>query len=122
MKKIIFAILLFFVAVFLLLQYYFSDIQINKYPDIDTVKEDQAIEKGWVPALLPDSAFNISETHDSDTNTLFGAFCYKEHDEKKLLSYLKHTPENNETYRWKDFLFKIDTQKNCVKYRNNHAL
>jgi hypothetical protein len=118
MKKIILAILLFFVAVYFMLNAYFDDIQINKYDNLQQVKEDQAIQKGWVPALLPPSAYNIEETHDIDTNQLFGRFYYKEVDEKVLMTQLSEFPEDNGTYAGKRFLFKIDTVQNRVKYRN----
>jgi len=118
MKKIIIAILLFFVGIYFLLNSYFFDVQINKYPDMTAVKEDKAIDRGWVPALLPDSAYDIEETHDIDTNQLFGRFYYKEEDEKELMEKLSPVPESNGTYSWKHFLFKIDRQKNQVKYRN----
>ena len=118
MKKIIIAMLLFFAAVFVMLQYYFTDIEINKYPDKETVVKEQAIEHGWVPALLPDSAYDIEETHDVEKDQLFGRFYYKEPDEKALIETLKLIPESNGTYEWKGFLFKIDRETNMVKYRN----
>jgi len=118
MKKIIAAVLLFFAGIYFLLTAYFSDVQINKYPDIASVKEDRAIEKGWVPALLPDSAYDIEETHDIDTNQLFGRFYYKDADEQILIRQLTPVLDSNGTYAWKAFLFKIDREKNMVKYRN----
>jgi hypothetical protein len=118
MKKLIIASLLFFAAVYMMLTYYFNDIQINKYPDKETVLAEKAIEQGFVPALLPSSAYNIEETHDADSNQLFGRFYYKETDEKGLMTQLASLPENNGTYAGKDFLFRIDTEKNMVKYRN----
>jgi len=118
MKKIIIAMLLFFAAVFVMLQYYFTDIEINKYPDKETVVKERAIEHGWVPALLPDSAYDIEETHDVEKDQLFGRFYYKEPDEKALIETLKLIPESNGTYEWKGFLFKIDRETNMVKYRN----
>jgi len=118
MKKIIIGILLFFVAVFFMLKYYFSDTIINKYPDVQSAKKEQAVQHGWVPALVPDSAYDIAETHNLDTNTLFGKFSYKEADEKKLMEKLAPFPDMNQTYQWKGFLFRIDTEKNLVKYRN----
>ncbi|QOR62792.1 hypothetical protein ACM66Z_04835 [Sulfurovum sp. ST-21] len=118
MKKIIFAILLFFIVVYFMLTRYFSDVTINKYLDKQTVLQEQAIEKGWVPAILPESAYDIEETHDPDTNTLFGRFYYKEQDEEKVLQKLTPVRDMNQTYEWGDYLFKIDTEKNQVKYRN----
>jgi hypothetical protein len=118
MKKIIIGILLFFAAVYLMLTTYFKDIVINKYPDKATVVREKAMENGLIPALLPDSAYNIAETHDDEKGDLFGSFYYKEKDETALLEQLKKAPEMNETYEWGDFLFHIDTQKNRVKFRN----
>ena len=118
MKKIMIAVLLFFIGIYMLLNTYFDDIQINKYDNLQQVKREKAIEKGWVPALLPPSAYDIEETHDIDTNQLFGRFYYKEADEKRVLAHLASLPENNGTYTGKDFLFKIDSKKNMVKYRN----
>jgi len=118
LKNILIAALLFFVAIYFLISSYFSDVQINKYPDLEAVKQDKAIEKGWIPALLPDSAYDIAETHDIDTNALFGSFYYKEKDEKEIIKELTLVPDMNGTYEWGSFLFRIDTEKNHVKYRN----
>ena len=118
MKKIILAILVFFAAVYWMLTAYFSDVTINKYPDRDSVVENHAIEHGWIPALLPDSAYDIEETHDIDTNQLFGRFSCKPADEKLLMNALKPYSDSNDTYRWKNFLFKVDTNHHVVKFRN----
>jgi hypothetical protein len=122
MKKIIGAILLFFLAVYLFMASYFSDAHFNKYSDRETVKENQAIEKGWVPAILPESAYDIAETHDLDTNELFGNFQYKEKDEEALLKNMTASSDKNDTLEWGDFLFKIDREKNRVKYRNKPTI
>ena len=118
MKKIILAILVFFAAVYWMLTAYFSDVTINKYPDRETVVANHAIEQGWIPALLPDSAYDIEETHDIDTNQLFGRFSYKPADEKVLMEALKPYNDSNNTYRWKNFLFKVNTKNRVVKFRN----
>lgn len=116
MKKILLAMLAIMGIVYFLFSYFFADIQINKYADIETVKEQQAITKGWVPSILPLSAYEITETHNIDTNELFGSFKYKEKDE---ISFTKHlTKADNDVLQWGDFLFKVDTKLNIVKYRN----
>ena len=118
MKKIIFAILGFFILFYFMLSNYYSDVQINKYKDIEVVKENQVIQKGWVPAILPESAYKITETHNIDTNTLFGSFYYKERDEAGLMEQLTVVPDMNNTQEWGNFLFKVDKKLNYIKYRN----
>ena len=118
MKKIISAILGFFILFYFMLTNYYSDVQINKYKDIEVVRENQVIQKGWVPAILPESAYKITETHDLDANTLFGSFYYKERDEAGFMEQLTVTPDMNNTREWGNFLFKVDKKLNYVKYRN----
>ncbi len=118
MKKIIIAILLFFIAVFFIIRSTFSDVTINKYADYASVMEENATQQGWIPALLPKSAYDIAETHDLDRNELYGSFYYKEKDEEQLLSALKPLPDSNGTYTWEHFLFKVDREKKQVKFRN----
>ncbi len=118
MKKIIVALLLSFLVLYFLLTSYLPDMQVNKYSDKETAKKNQVIQKGWVPAILPETAYDISETHDLDTNTLFGSFRYKEKDEESLLKNMSTVSDTNGTLEWGDFLFKIDREKNRVKFRN----
>lgn len=122
MKKIFFAILLFFALFYIMLTNYYTDVQINKYKDIEVVKENQVIEKGWIPGILPDSAYKITETHDLDANTLFGSFYYKEKDEAGLMDQLTVKQDMNNTLEWGNFLFKVDTKLNHVKFRNKAVL
>ena len=96
----------------------YSNVQINKYEDIEVVKENKAIQQGWVPAILPSSAYEITETHDLDKNTLFGNFKYKEKDEAGLMEHLTVKEDMNGTLEWGDYLFRVDKEKNLVKYRN----
>ena len=97
---------------------YYTDVQINKYEDREVVLENQVIEKGWVPGILPESAYEIRESHDLDANTLFGTFKYKEQDEAELMKHLTVKADMNNTSEWGSFLFQIDKEKNYVKYRN----
>ena len=118
LKKLLFAVLFFFLALYFIISHYYGDTQINKYKDKIVVQEQKAIDKGWVPAILPDSAYEITETHDIDTNELFGAFYYKEQDEAKLMKELILVPDSNQTFEWGSFLFKVYKKINHVKYRN----
>ncbi len=117
-KSIILLILSFLVLGYVVFTQRYSDAQINKYEDIEVVKENQAIQKGWVPAILPNSAYEITETHNLDTNTLFGNFKYKEQDEAGLMEHLTVKQNMDQTLEWGDFLFRVDKKLNYVQYRN----
>ena len=116
MKKIILGLLIIIGLVYFIFSYFYIDVQINKYADIETVREQQAIEKGWIPSILPLSAYEITETHDIDTNEIFGSFKYKEKDETNFMNHL--TKDNSDVLLWGNFLFKVDTKLNLVKFRN----
>ena len=118
MKKIIFAMIMLAAGIYLLFSYFFVDVQINKYQDLQAAQEQHAIQRGWVPSVLPPSAYEIEETHNEDTNELFGRFKYKEEDEKKLMQQLTPLHDDNNTYGWKGYLLRPDTTTNSVKYRN----
>ena len=115
MKKILLMILLFFVGFYFVLTNYYKDVQINKYDSIEAVKEQKAMEGGWIPKNLPPSAYDIAETHDIDTNIIVGKFAYKERDE---IDFLKGLKESNDTYIGENFLFKIDKKLNLVSFKN----
>lgn len=99
-------------AVYFLLSSYFPNVQIDKYDSIEAVKDTQAMENGWIPKILPPSAYDIIERHDGD---VFGKFSYREEDE---VSFLEKLRESNETYVGENFLFKVDKEKNLVHFRN----
>ena len=115
MKKMLLIMLITAGAFYVLLTTYFTDTQINKYDSITAVHENKAIKEGWIPKILPTSAYDIVETHDIDTNQNFGKFKYKEQDEADFLTQLS---EDNDTYSNENFLFKINKEKNEVKFRN----
>lgn len=118
MKKIIIGMLLIIVSLFLLLSYFIEDVQINKYKDILVVKDNKVIEDGWIPGILPNSAYEIVETHNIDTNTVFGTFKYKEQDEASFMQNLTALNDGNQTMLWDGFLFKVDKETNHVNFRN----
>ncbi len=118
MKKMLLAMIGFFGLAFIVINYTFPDVTINKYNNIEAVKENKAIQQGWIPAILPDSAYDISESHDLDKNTLFGSFSYKEKDEAVFMDHLTAQEDMNDTLQWGNFLFKVDPKSNHVQYRN----
>lgn len=117
-KKILLLAVSFFVLAYVVLTERYSDVQINKYEDIEVVKENKAIQKGWVPAILPESSYDITETHNIDTNNIFGSFKYKKEDEAALMEHLTAKKDMNNTFEWGDYLFKVDKTLNTVQYRN----
>ena len=117
-KYILLLIVSFLVLGYVVFTARYSDVQINKYEDIEVVKENKAIQNGWVPAILPNSAYEITETHDPAANTLFGSFKYKEQDEAGLMEHLTVKQGKDNTLEWGDFLFRVDKTLNYVKYRN----
>ncbi len=119
MNKLLIALLVVAGLVYLLFSTFFVDVQINKYQDKATVIDQEAIKNGWVPSILPKSAFNIAETHDLDKNTVFGSFKYKENDEQSFMQHLTALHDEKQTQSWENFLFRVDTKKNIVKFRNN---
>ncbi len=118
LKKILVIIVVIAGLVYFLLSSFFVDVQINKYEDLEVVKEQTAIQRGWIPAILPNSAFDIVETHDIDTNVILGSFSYKEKDEEKFLQKLTILNDADNTMEWEKFLFRVDTELNKVKFMN----
>jgi hypothetical protein len=121
MKKFILPAIAVAISIYLLFSLFIKDVTINRYEDYQTVQDQHAIAKGWVPAILPPSAYDIAETHDPDSPDIFGMFKYGEADEAMLFSKLTDLHEQNGTMAWEGFLFHIDKEKNLVKYRNKVA-
>jgi len=117
-KKLLLILILVAGAVYLLFSYFFKDVQINKYDSIEAVRDQSAIQKGWVPAILPESASKIVETHDNDTNIILGSFIYEEKDEVNFIQNLTEMHDEKHTLFWENFLFRVDTSTNKVQFRN----
>ena len=110
--------LVFFALSFFMINHFFTDMQINKYANLEEVKTDTAIQRGFIPAILPNSAYKIVESHDLDTNTIFGTFQYKEKDEETFMQNLTDIHNADLMLEWGNFLFKVDKELNLVKFRN----
>ena len=126
MKKMLIASVIFFTLFYFLLNFilshFFPDMQINKYANLEEVKTDTAIQGGWIPAILPDSAYDIVESHDLDTNTIFGSFKYKEKDEETFMQNLTDINSADDMLKWGNFIFKVDKNLNQVKFKNRPTL
>lgn len=51
-----------------------GDIKTARYADAEEARQDGAFNRGWVPALLPEGAVNITDVHDLDSNSGTGSF------------------------------------------------
>lgn len=122
MKKILIAVALFTILIFLLINQNFEDMQISKYETLEEVKNNKAIQGGWIPAILPASAYDIVESHDLDTNTIFGSFKYKDEDEETFIQNLTDFNSADDMLEWGNFIFKVDKNLNQVKFRNRPTL
>lgn len=53
-----------------------SDEVTTRFPHLSDAKAQGALERGWLPPLLPDSARAIVERNHLDSNTGIGSFAY----------------------------------------------
>ena len=118
MKKLIIASLLLATAVYMMFSAFTTDIQINKYSDIQAVYDQKAVEQGWIPKIIPDLAYDIVETHDANTNRVFGEFKCPVTIQKRFVEQLKPYKDSNDTLQWQNFLFKIEKKNHKIKFRN----
>lgn len=60
----------------------------ESYASLDEARARGAVERGWVPPVLPKSATAIREKHDLDTNECWGRFSFASVDAGQLVSSL----------------------------------
>jgi len=100
---------LLFLTLSALLSFFYNDIETGRYDTYAQAKQEGALERGWLPELLPASAYDIFEKHNIDTNEIEGYFHYKEADEPTLLEQIKKGEEN--------FVFEVVPAQNFVQFR-----
>jgi hypothetical protein len=54
------------------------------YPDAAAARRAGAVERGWIPEWLPNSAHTIHEAHSVDTNQTMLAFSFRSEDAPDL--------------------------------------
>src|SRR5438105_936756 len=74
----------------------------SHYATAATARADGAIERGWLPAALPDSAFDIVESHNLDTNTGGGSFHFDARDSDSFGAQLGSLSAEQSQNRVKD--------------------
>lgn len=71
-----------------------SETQDKFYSNIDEAIKHGAIEKGWIPNILPRSSSEIYERHDLDTNTVWLRFRFDKIDKYELTSQIEEVKTN----------------------------
>ena len=120
MKKFLWTLFVFVFVCFFFIFLVFNDTQTNHYSSLHSIKAEKAIQRGWIPSIIPDSAYNIQETHNLDSNRFYGSFYYKEN-LSSFMKHLKSVDSDERIYEWDDILFYIDIKQHKVWYRNKQA-
>ena len=45
-----------------------GEVSDERYSDFGAAKADGAVQRGWIPTFVPQSAYDIHDVHDLDTN------------------------------------------------------
>lgn len=69
-----------------------ADVVTGTYATVAEAREAGAIDRGWIPALVPAGAHDLREAHDLDTNRRWGLFNFTDADEGALRAALKPEP------------------------------
>jgi hypothetical protein len=59
------------------------------YPNLDAAKKAGAIERGWIPGIIPESSKEIYERHNLDTNRVWIRFKFERKDIEGLIQQLE---------------------------------
>lgn len=59
------------------------------YSNIDAARKAGAVQKGWIPSVIPESATEIYERHNLDTNRVWMRFRFDRNDIKGLIQQLE---------------------------------
>lgn len=68
------------------------EVQESFWPTYEEAVADGLIQRGWAPAFLPQSASQIRERHDIDTNECWIHFQFDQADFRAMVSGLKEVP------------------------------
>lgn len=107
------------VSVFILSGCFYDERIYSTYENMDAVKADGAIGRGWIPEWLPENAINIHEHHDLDTNVRAISF---EVDQVEIWDWPLQcmptetaTPPKIRTKQFPRAPHKLDDIQNCVE-------
>lgn len=51
-----------------------NEVQEHHFENLDAAKQEQMVEKGWIPAFMPVDATNIDVDEDLDTARVYGSY------------------------------------------------
>ncbi len=66
-----------------------ADLVTGTYATLAEARQAGAIERGWIPALVPAGAHDLREAHDLDSNRRWGLFGFAETDEPALRAAIR---------------------------------
>ena len=92
-----------------------SEKESNSFINHQALHESGIIEKGWVPAFIPKSAYNIKEHHRVDVAEIYVEFYFKDTDNLFLTNNCKIESQNIYFCRNNGYPVKI------IINNNNHA-
>jgi len=65
----------------------------TSYKNIDEAMKYGAVEKGWIPNILPRSSYEIYERHNLDTNTVWLRFKFDKRDINELIVQIEEVKQ-----------------------------
>ncbi len=74
-----------------------SETQEKFYPNVEAAKKDGAIGGGWIPNIIPETASEIYERHNLDTNRVWLRFKFDKKDIKELIAQIEEVKPNEIT-------------------------
>ncbi|MFT3992135.1 MAG: hypothetical protein QM680_12065 [Luteolibacter sp.] len=99
------------------------DTSVTGYQTRQEAEADRLFERGWLPAIIPESSYGIVVKNDLDLNVSEGEFRFKTEDREAFLTRLKRESSADEVgffaYRYEAWSFLISAEEGTVfcKYR-----
>lgn len=76
-----------------------SDREASSFATLKEARASQAMARGWIPGNLPESAVDLREVHDVDTNEVWGTFSFGTSDHGSAIKLLDPSKINGRTVR-----------------------
>ena len=66
-----------------------SEVSTSYYPTYEAAVKDGAVKRGWIPEIVPESATELHEEHDLDTNNVWLRFNLSNSEKSRLTAGLQ---------------------------------